>query len=435
VSSKGTSFTGGVHPPHHKQATAGRPIERALIPEQVVIPLSQHLGAPCESVVSKGDHVRRGSVLGTTDAFISAPVHSPVDGTVLDIAMTLTPAGSRVSAVFIEVDAEQDLDSYEPVDRSGSTAETVRAAGIVGMGGAMFPSSVKLTPPKEFDIDTVILNGCECEPFLTCDHRMMLEHPDQVVRGAGIIAEAVGASRIVIGVEDNKPDAIEVLRGSVDDGVEVMELPTKYPQGAEKQLISVVLGKEVPKGKLPAATGAVVHNVGTAVAIAEAVDLGKPLIERVVTVTGAVTRPGNYLTLIGTSIADLIANAGGLVGEVEKVIAGGPMTGFALATLDVPVVKGTSGVVVLRVGESGPEIDEDQPCIRCGRCVEYCPTFLQPFAIADHANVEQWERTADYHVLDCIECAVCSYVCPTRRPLLQLIRRSKGALLAKGVKP
>jgi electron transport complex protein RnfC len=423
-----------VVPPHHKKATEGRAVEEAPVPERLVVPVSQHLGAPCEPSVGKRDRVERGQVIADVDAMISAPIHSPVAGEVTGVSQTLLAHGARSTAIEIAPDPEQDLGSWARVEGDDVPA-LVRAAGVVGMGGAMFPSSVKLVPPKEFDIDSVILNGCECEPYLTCDHRLMLEQPERVVAGARIIAETVGASRTVIGIEDNKPDAIDAVRSAATDGVEVLALRTKYPQGAEKQLIWAVLGKEVPKGQLPAATGALVHNVGTAAAIADAVERGKPLVERVVTVTGAVKRPGNYHVLVGTLVSDLIEHAGGFDGDVEKVIAGGPMTGFALGSLDVPVVKGTSGIVAMRPGESTPEVHGDQPCIRCGRCSEGCPAFLQPFAIGNYANLAKWDETHELHVLDCIECGVCSFVCPTRRPLLQLIRLAKSDLMAKGVRP
>jgi electron transport complex protein RnfC len=431
----GPSFKGGVATPHHKEATEHAVISRAPVPERLVVPLSQHLGAPCEPTVAKGDHVERGQLIGDVEAFISAPVHAPAAGTVSELLETVTPAGTRSQAIAIEVEGDQELERFAPVPDEEDRIARVRAAGVVGMGGAMFPASVKLKPPREFTLDTVILNGCECEPFLTCDYRTMVETPDRVVAGGRLIADLTGVSRAVIGVEDDKPEAVEALRAHARSGVEVVPLKTKYPQGAEKQLIMSILGKEVPKGQLPAATGALVHNVGTAVAIADAVERRRPLIERVVTVTGAVRRPGNYLTLVGTSIADLVEHAGGLEDDVEVVIAGGPMTGFALASLDVPVVKGTSGVVALRSGEIRPVSGEDQPCIRCGRCPQGCPMFLQPFAIASHAGAGDWEGAHAYHALDCIECGACSYVCPTRRPLLQLIRVAKHALLERGERP
>jgi len=428
------AFKGGIHPPGHKTATAGCPVEWAPVPERLVVPMSQHLGAPCAPVVEVGQRVRRGEVLGSVEAMVSAPVHSPVDGEVTAIGPCLTTGGARVTAVTVKPDAEQDLESFVPVSGDGVRA-MVRAAGIVGMGGATFPSTVKLSPPKDTPVDTVILNGCECEPFLTCDHRLMLEAPDRVIAGARVIAETVGAKRIVVCVEDNKPDAVAALQSVAGPDVEVRALPTRYPQGAEKQLIWAILRKEVPHGKLPAATGALVHNVATAAAIADAVETGKPLTDRIVTVTGQVRRPGNYRVLLGTLVSDLIEHAGGFSGEVGRIIAGGPMTGPALASLDVPIAKGSSGIVVLAPGDAAPAVEDDQPCIRCGRCPEACPMFLEPYAIANHANRRDWNKADEYAPLDCIECGCCSFVCPTNRPLVQLIRLAKAAAMAKGVKP
>lgn len=427
-------FRGGVHPPEHKEATSAKPIEWAQVPSTVVVPLSQHLGAPCEPKVAVGDHVERGQLIGDVDAVVSAPVHAPLSGTVKEIGPVLVASGTRVAAVTIEVDEKQDLSSFVRVPEAGDPKSRVRHAGIVGMGGAAFPSMVKLNPPHGLKIDTVILNGCECEPFLTCDHRLMLEQPDRVVAGARYIREMVGAKRVVIAVESNKADAAEALSKVASDGIEVVVLPTRYPQGAEKQLIYALLKKEVPHGKLPAEAGALVHNVATAAAIAEAVENGKPLIERVVTVTGAVARPGNYMVVLGTLVSDLIEQAGGLVGDVERVISGGPMTGMALGSLDVPVTKGMSGIVALPKGMASRALDDDQPCIRCGRCPESCPMALEPYAIGNYVSRQMWDEAAKRDVLDCIECGICSYVCPTKRPLLQLMRLGKGAAMARGVK-
>ncbi len=302
------------------------------------------------------------------------------------------------------------------------------------MGGAAFPTHVKLRPPKDMPIEAVIINGCECEPFLTTDERLMIEHPGAVVAGARLIRDAVGAKRVVVGIEDNKPEAVASMRASAGDDVQVLALPVRYPQGAEKMLIQAVLGKEVGHGKLPASAGALVSNVGTAVALADAMERRRPLMERVVTVTGGVKRPGNYLVLVGTLVSDLIAFAGGLDDDVDRIIAGGPMTGFALGSLDVPVVKGTSGIVALKKSEVGPAIQGDQPCVRCSRCMHACPMMLQPWAIASAADRRDWDTAEEYHALDCIECGSCTYVCPTRRPLVQLIRRSKQTLMERGAK-
>ncbi|MBN2848132.1 MAG: electron transport complex subunit RsxC [Coriobacteriia bacterium] len=425
-------FRGGVHPPEHKEATAGSAVVWAPVPGRLVVPMSQHLGAPCTPVVEPGDRVERGQLIGSVDAMVSAPIHSPVAGTVVEITRTLTTGGTMAAAVVIEPDEQQEFSRYVRLPDASDDHARVRAAGIVGLGGATFPSVVKLMPPKDMPVRTVILNGCECEPYLTCDHRLMLESPDRVVAGARHIARIVGAERVIIAVESNKPDAAEAMRAVAGDGIEIAVLPTRYPQGAEKQLIYALLKAEVPHGKLPAATGALVHNVATAAAIADALELAKPLTDRVVTVTGAVAKPGNYRVLFGTLVSDLIEAAGGLADDVERVIAGGPMTGQALASLDVPVTKGTSGIVALPAGVAAPAISDDQPCIRCARCVEGCPMGLEPFAIADYAYVRQWDAASGRKATDCIECGVCSYVCPTRRPLLQLIRLAKAAAMAKG---
>lgn len=427
-------FRGGVHPPGHKEATAQSPVVWAPVPQRLIVPMSQHLGAPCKPVVAVGDRVERGQLIGDVEAMVSAPVHAPASGTVAEIATTLTAGGTTVAAVVIECDEQQDLESFVPLPGSDDRRARVRAAGIVGMGGATFPSVVKLTPPKDTEVHTVILNGCECEPFLTCDHRVMLEQPERVVAGAGYIRDIIGAKRVVIAVESNKPDAADALRAAAGDGIEIAVLPTRYPQGAEKQLIYALLKKEVPHGKLPAAAGALVHNVATAVAIADALESGKPLTERVVTVTGAVAKPGNYRVLLGTLVSELIETAGGLLDDAERVISGGPMTGMALGSLDVPVTKGMSGIVALPKGMTAPAIADDQPCMRCGRCPEHCPMGLEPYAIATYADRRMWDAAAKRNAIDCIECGVCSYVCPTKRPLLQLIRLAKTAAMAKGVK-
>ncbi|MDO8963057.1 MAG: electron transport complex subunit RsxC [Coriobacteriia bacterium] len=427
-------FRGGVHPPDRKAQTASCAIERMPLTERLVVPMSQHLGAPCAPLVAKGDRVVRGQLIGQVDAMISAPIHAPASGEVVAVGPALTPAGVRATCVTIVPDADTSGD-VKAIEVSGDgTGAIARAAGVVGLGGAAFPASVKLSPPKNSPIDVVIINGCECEPFLTCDHRVMLESPARVIAGARLIAEAVGATRTVLAVEDNKPDAAEALRAAAPSGVEVVMVHTRYPQGAEKQLIFAVTGRAVERGKLPSSAGCLVHNVQTAVAIADAVESGMPLIERVVTVSGAVARPGNYLVAIGTSIAALIEFAGGLTADASRVIAGGPMTGQPLGDLDVPVVKGTSGVVALTAAEAAPIVDGDQACIRCGRCVEVCPMVLHPYAIANYANVRHWNGCERFFALDCIECGCCSYVCPTRRPLLQLIRTGKGTLISKGVR-
>lgn len=423
-----------MHPPDRKEATRHLASERTPLSQTVSVPVSQHLGAPCVPLVSVGDRVERGQVIADVDAMVSAPVHTPVHGEVKAVAPILLASGLRATVITIAADVEQDWESWLAVPESDDPRAMVRAAGVVGMGGAAFPTTVKLTPPHDMPIHTLILNGCECEPFLTCDHRIMLEHAEKVVAGARIMAQIVGAERIVIGLEDNKPDAAEALRLHAGSDVEILVLPTNYPQGAEKQLIFAVLGKEVPHGKLPAATGALVQNVGTAAAVSDAVRDRKPLMERIVTVTGRVQRPANLIVPLGTSFADLISAAGGFGSDVGRVISGGPMTGAAVATLDVPVVKGTSGVVVLGKEEAAPAVRGDQPCIRCGRCSRACPMMLLPYQICTYANQSNWDGAEAFHALDCIECGCCSYVCPTRRPLVQLIRRAKLPLMERGAK-
>lgn len=429
----GRAFRGGIHPADRKEQSRSRPIERAPVPETLTVPLSQHLGAPCSALVERGERVRRGQVIGDVEAMVSAPVHSPVDGEVSAVGQVLLASGVRSGAVTIVPDSEQDFDAFVPVSTGeNSLPERVRAAGIVGLGGAAFPSAVKLQPPKDMPVKTLILNGCECEPYLTCDHRLMLEHPEEVLRGARLIASAVEATRIIVALEDNKADAAEALRAEAGGDIEVRVLPTRYPQGAEKQLIWATIGREVPHGKLPAATGALVHNVSTAAAVAQAVDEGRPLVERVVTVTGNVRSPGNFLALLGTPVETLIEAAGGFSEGYGRVVAGGPMTGMALADLSVPVVKGMGGIVVLDQADTAPAVMGDQPCIRCARCSDACPMMLEPYAIGNYANRSDWAGAERFHAIDCIECGCCSYVCPTRRPLVQLIRSAKQALLQRG---
>jgi electron transport complex protein RnfC len=428
-------FKGGIHPPTHKEATRASQIQRVPTPEMLVVPMSQHLGAPCEPVVERGAEVVRGQKIGDVDAFISAPIHSPVTGKVRAIAKVQLVSGVVVDAIQIVPDEEQDLDSWHKVEQGDSIAATVREAGIVGMGGAAFPAHVKLSPPPDMPISTVILNGCECEPYLSCDDRTMQERADRIVAGARIIREAVGAERVVIGVEDNKPEAIAELRSKVGSDIEVLSLPTSYPQGAEKQLIYTVTGKEVPHGQLPAATSCLVHNVGTAAAIADAVDLGKPMMERTVTVAGNVLHPGNYLGMLGTSIDHMLETAGGVVGDVGRIICGGPMTGTGIADTATCITKGSSGIVALPAGELPPALKGDQPCIRCGRCLDACPMSLDPATICIRSNAGHWEAAGELHALDCIECGCCAYVCPTRRPLVQLLRLAKTSLLDAGVRP
>ena len=423
-------FRGGIRPHDHKESTRDKHTARLPVPRRIVVPVVQHLGVPNAPVVAVGDTVRRGQLIASAGDVVSAPVHSPVTGVVVSIGDTLTINGAIVSAVHIEPDQHQEWDDYVRVEVT-SVVRTVRAAGVVGLGGGAFPTAVKLSPPADSPVSTLIVNGCECEPYLTCDHRTMLERPASVASGAHHIASALGASCVVVGIEANKPDAVDVMRSAMGASAEVLMLATRYPQGAEKQLIHTVLGREVPHGNLPASVGALVHNVSTAAAIADALDEGKPLIERVVTVTGQVARPGNYIVPIGMLVSDLLEAVGGVTEGAGRVVAGGPMTGIALANLDVPIVKGTGGIVVLPARSVAPAIRGDQPCIRCARCVAGCPMSLEPYALGIYANRRQWDTVDSLHAMDCIECGCCAYVCPTNRPLVQLIRRAKQVLIER----
>lgn len=431
----GKRIRGGVHPPDNKHLTAEKPIVRMQAPELVTIPLRQHIGAPCSPRVERGDRVLVGTVIGDSEAFVSAPVHSSVSGTVRGIAPHSHPAGGEVPAVIIENDGEYERDpSLRPLEWQGMEPEkirrAVRAAGMVGLGGAAFPTHVKLAPPKEFPIDTVILNGAECEPFLTADYRLMLEHTEEVVEGLRIIMKAVGAPRAIIAVEDNKPLAVKRLAEVVrDPAIELRTLRTRYPQGAEKVLITNLLGREVPSGGLPMHVGVVVNNVGTAQAIAHYFRTGVPLVERVVTVTGSVIRePSNLLVPLGTSFAAAVEACGGFTSGAAKVIMGGPMMGLAQWTLEVPVVKGTSGILALSDREVSYEAPREPVCIRCGRCVEACPMNLVPTYLAAFSHRERWEEARRLNINDCIECGCCTYACPTRNPIVQLIKFGKAEL-------
>jgi len=427
------TFRGGAHPPEHKELTSHKNIAPLPLPQQVVIPLQQHIGAPCAPTISKGDSVTRGQVIGQADAFVSAPVHASISGTVKAIEPRRMADGRMVQSVVIDSDGEdlvaEDIAGHDGVDAlsAAQIKEMVRKAGIVGMGGAAFPTHVKYSPPPDVRITTVILNGCECEPYLTCDHRLMVEEPESVVDGMRAIMKVTGAERGLVGIESNKPDALEAMRKAArSHDFEVVSLEVKYPQGAEKQLISALTGWEVPSGKLPFHIGVIVNNVGTAAAISQAIRTGMPLVERVVTVSGdAVANPGNFLVRLGTPIEELISAAGGLTTAPGRIVLGGPMMGLGIYDLSVPVVKGTSGVLALKpetaVGVS------TAPCIRCGRCVEACPMMLMPLWMARYPH----ESALSYNPLDCIECGSCSYVCPARRPLVEMIRLAKAEAMAR----
>jgi len=430
------TFRGGVHPPEVK-VTAEVAITTIDLPERVIIPLSQHTGAPSVPLVKVGDEVRVGTKIGEADGFISVPVHASISGKVVSISDHPHPLGKPMPAIEIEGDGKDewiDLSGWKDlIDASPEEIRrAVREAGIVGLGGAAFPTHVKLSPPEGKSIDTVILNGAECEPYLTADHRLMLEHADEIVEGLKVIMRVLGASRGYIGIERNKPDAIEKMSEKVrgEASIEVFDLKVKYPQGAEKQLIKAITGREVPCGGLPMDVGCLVQNVGTAFAIYEALKSGKPLVERVLTVSGSAARgKGNFLVRIGTTFAHVIDQAGGMTDGCAKIIMGGPMMGIAQHTTQVPVVKGTSGIVLL----SDEEVyrGEPGPCLRCGKCVDHCPMRLVPNEIARLVEKGRIDDAQSYGLLDCMECGVCAYVCPSKINHVHLIKVGKAEVIAR----
>ena len=427
------SFKGGIHPPHNKKLTESKPIEQLPLPAEIVIPLQQHTGAPCRPLVKKGDEVLAGQKVGETDTFVSAPIHSPVAGKIKGIEPRPYFTGKPVLSLVI---AAKESSNYQQIkDFKDHSPEgirrTIREAGIVGLGGAAFPTHVKLSPPKEKPIEAVIINGCECEPYLTADHRQMLENKEALIEGTKLIMKAVSAKRGFIGIEINKPDAIDLIGDELanEENIEVVPLEAKYPQGSEKHLIKAILGRTVPSGGLPMDVGALVQNVGTTISVYRACYEGRPLLDRVVTVTGTgIKEPKNVRTPLGTPVRNLIEFCGGLDDQAVKVVMGGPMMGFALPSLDIPVVKSTSGILVLR--ESEVSTAEAYPCIKCGECVKVCPMNLIPSRLALLAEHERWEDLEDYSVLDCVECGSCAYVCPARRPLVQLIKVGKANVQA-----
>ncbi|RMG46624.1 MAG: electron transport complex subunit RsxC [Acidobacteria bacterium] len=432
------TFRHGVHPDEHKEATCRLPIQRMPFVDEYVLPLSQHIGRPAKPVVRPGQRVQRGELIAEPDGFVSSAVHSPVTGTVAAIEMRPHPTGRKMEAIVVRADPFASQRFVRRSDRPREDMEpdeivaAIQRAGIVGLGGAAFPSHVKLKVPPGKRVRFAILNGCECEPYLTADHRTMAERPRAVLRGLELIMKVTGAERGYIGVEVNKPDAIARLREEIPDGmpITVVPLAVKYPQGAEKALIDAIFHKEVPTGKLPLDLEIVVQNVGTAAAIADLFATGQPLIERVVTVSGpGVRRPANLLVPIGTPVRAVLEHCGGLLPSTRQVVLGGPMMGHAQKDLDVPVVKGTSGVIAL--DRLAPVTDE-QPCIRCGRCLEACPMFLNPSLLATLARAERVADLKEHHILDCYECASCSFVCPSHIPLVQLMRVGKALVRERG---
>ncbi|MDR1702076.1 MAG: electron transport complex subunit RsxC [Sporomusaceae bacterium] len=427
------TFRGGVHPDDRKRYTAAKQIEFAPLPPKVIIPTRQHIGAPCQPIVKVGDAVKKGQVIAEAQAFVSSPIHASISGKVAEIAEYPHAVFGTCQSIVIESDGKDEWAEGLPLSRdwksldANALKEIIRTAGIVGMGGATFPTHVKLAPPAEKKIDSFILNGAECEPYLTADHRVMLEQPERIVTGMQIAMKVLGVSKGYIGIEENKPDAIDVMKKAVSgQNIEVVTLQTKYPQGAEKTLIAVILDREVPSGGLPMDVGVVVQNVGTMISVADAVEKGIPLIERVATVTGgAIAEPKNLMLRIGSTFAEAIELCGGFSDKPVKVILGGPMMGMAQKTLDVPVIKGTSGILALSA--SDVNAGQERSCIRCGKCVSTCPMRLVPNMLSILGERGRFEEAAqDYNLLDCVECGSCVYVCPAKRNIVQYIKLSKA---------
>ena len=424
-------YSGGVHPSERKEYSEHIALERFPEPKTLVISMSQHLGAPANPIVQVGDTVKVGQKIGEAAGFISAPVHSSVSGTVIAVEPRMhATRGSEVMAVVIESDGKdtlhesvkpnKDLDSLTPDE----IIDIVREAGIVGMGGAGFPTCVKLKPAKP--VDTILLNGCECEPLLTADHRVLLEFADDIIYGLKAILKTTGAEKGLIVIEDNKPDAIELMQAKVADidNIEVVVAKTKYPQGAEKTLIKRVMGRQVPRGGLPADVGVIVDNISTVKAISDAIQTGMPLIERVATVTGEkIKNPGNYIYKIGTSVKEMIDYCGGTTDDDVLIKMGGPMMGFELSDLNVPMMKGSNGIIAIDTDQTA-----EQPCIKCGRCVDVCPMDLSPLYFSKYADEENWQGMKDMNVMDCVECRCCQYICSSKIPLVAKIKAGKNAV-------
>lgn len=432
-----TLFTfpkGGVHPPESKDLTAGKPIDAMPVPAELELILGQHIGAPSIPVVAKKSEVEEGSVIGDAGKGLSVPIHSPVGGKVKTLGTSAHPVNVTMPSITISVDQEASPKQYERKAWQDVAAsdllEKVKDSGIIGIGGAGFPTHVKLAPPKNTPVDTLVINGAECEPYITADHRQMLEHADEIIEGCKVLLRILGISKCLIGIENNKPDAISALTAAADKAAEsacnidVMPLEVKYPQGSEKQLIQSLTGRKVPGYALPSAVGVVVQNVSTAKAVYDAVVLDKPFYEKVITVSGrGIQQSANLLVKVGTKVRDIVDYLGGIRPELTKVVLGGPMMGFAVSTLDIPITKTTSSVLFL----TDEEIDTTphSQCIRCGWCLDACPMGLEPKEIGLYVEANHGEETEPFGVFECFECGSCSYVCPAKRPLVQFVRLAK----------
>ena len=432
---------GGVHPAENKLSAAS-PIREAALPKQAVFSMFQHIGAPAKPIVKKGDVVKVGTMIAEAGGFVSAPVHSSVSGTVSKVDVVIDASGTRRQAIFVDVNGDEWEDAIDRSpelvrlsDRPELDAATiinkVKEAGIVGLGGATFPCHVKLSPPPGSKAECVIINAVECEPYLTADHRLMLEHPEEILVGVSLIMKAVSVEKGYIGIENNKPDAIRLMteKAQAYPNIEIVPLKVKYPQGGEKQLIDAVIGSQVPAPPaIPISVGAVVQNVGTAFAIYQAVMKNKPLVDRIITVTGkSVSNPSNLLARLGTPFQQLIDECGGLPEDSGKIIGGGPMMGKALLNLDVPMTKGSSGLLIMRNDEA--KRTEPDPCIRCAKCVSACPMGLEPYLLATLSDKQEWEMAEGNDIVSCIECGSCQFTCPSHRPLLDNIRVGKTTVM------
>ena len=432
---------GGVHPAENKLSAAS-PIREAALPKQAVFSMFQHIGAPAKPIVKKGDVVKVGTMIAEAGGFVSAPVHSSVSGTVSKVDVVIDASGTRRQAIFVDVNGDEWEDAIDRSpelvrlsDRPELDAATiinkVKDAGIVGLGGATFPCHVKLSPPPGSKAECVIINAVECEPYLTADHRLMLEHPEEILVGVSLIMKAVSVEKGYIGIENNKPDAIRLMteKAQAYPNIDIVPLKVKYPQGGEKQLIDAVIGRQVPAPPaIPISVGAVVQNVGTAFAIYQAVMKNKPLVDRIITVTGkSVSNPSNLLARLGTPFQQLIDECGGLPEDSGKIIGGGPMMGKALLNLDVPMTKGSSGLLIMRNDEA--KRAEPDPCIRCAKCVSACPMGLEPYLLATLSDKQEWEMAEGNDIVSCIECGSCQFTCPSHRPLLDNIRVGKTTVM------
>lgn len=433
---------GGIHPEENK-LTSDMPTKMAELPKQAIFPLSQHIGAPAKPVVNKGDKVKVGQMIAEAGGFVSAPVFSSVSGTVFKIDTSFDATGYRKPVIIINVEGDEWEDTIDRTDKleklsdhaeltSEQIVSRIKAAGITGMGGAGFPTFIKLSPPPGTTAQFVIINGVECEPYITSDYRLMMEHPDEILVGIDLLMKAAKVNLGFIGIEENKPEAIRLFEQKCKDGyakIEVVPLKQKYPQGGEKQLVDAVVNRQVPAPPaIPVNVGAIVQNVGTAFAVYEAVMKHKPLFERYTTVTGKrLANPGNFLVRMGTPMSQLIEACGGMRDGDNKVLAGGPMMGKALTTTDVPICKGTNSVTIL----SGKDArrTEPQPCIRCAKCVSVCPMGLEPFLLATASAMHKWEKVEQEDIISCIECGSCQFTCPSHRPLLDNIRLGKSTVM------